>query len=88
MSVRCARFHGPHIGPADHVQPPSFVRLWQTAVGGASRGTTGDTLPCAVTRERWVGTCRREWLDHVMVLNHKHLQRLLQEFLSSNKRVV
>lgn len=32
--------------------------------------------------ERWVGTCLRELLDHVIVLNEKHLQRLLQEFLS------
>ena len=76
MSVRCARFHGPHIGPADHVQPPSFVRLWQTAVGGASRGTTGDTLPCAVTLDgvfgrhkywnRAAGVKETEWMGLTM----------------------
>jgi transposase InsO family protein len=32
--------------------------------------------------ERWVGSCRRELLDHVIVLNEEHLLRLLREFLA------
>ncbi len=31
--------------------------------------------------EHWIGTCRRELLDHVVVLNEPHLPRLLREFL-------
>jgi hypothetical protein len=31
--------------------------------------------------ERWVGTCRRDLLDHVIVLNERHLKRLMQEYV-------
>lgn len=31
--------------------------------------------------ERWVGTCRRELLDHVVVLDEQHLRRVLRKFL-------
>ncbi len=30
---------------------------------------------------RWIGSCRRELLDHVIVLNKKHLHRLLEEYV-------
>jgi transposase InsO family protein len=32
--------------------------------------------------ERWVGSARREMLDHVIVLNERHLQRLLGEYVA------
>ena len=32
--------------------------------------------------ERWVGSCRRELLDHVIALNERHLKRLLAEYVS------
>ncbi len=31
--------------------------------------------------ERWVGSCRRELLDHVIVVNEGHLRRLVREYL-------
>jgi transposase InsO family protein len=34
------------------------------------------------TAERWVGNVRRELLDHVIVLNEHHLQRLLCEYVA------
>ena len=32
--------------------------------------------------ERWVGSVRRELLDHVVVLNEGHLRRLLREYVN------
>ena len=32
--------------------------------------------------ERWVGSCRRELLDHVIPLNTRHLKRLLSDYVS------
>jgi len=31
--------------------------------------------------ERWVGSCRRDLLDHVIVLNEQHLKRLMSEYI-------
>lgn len=31
--------------------------------------------------ERWVGNCRRDLLDHVVVLNQRHLNRLMNEYV-------
>jgi len=32
--------------------------------------------------ERLIGSIRREWLDHVVVLNERHLRRLLKKYLA------
>ena len=32
--------------------------------------------------ERWVGSCRRDLLDHVIALNERHLKRLLAEYVN------
>ena len=33
------------------------------------------------TAEGWVGSCRRELLDHVIPLNEEHLRRLIREYV-------
>ena len=39
--------------------------------------------------ERWVGTVKRDLLDHVIVIDERHLQRLLHEYVDyyNNERV-
>jgi len=32
--------------------------------------------------ERWVGSCRRELLDHVIPLNEEHLRRLVRDYVA------
>jgi putative transposase len=34
------------------------------------------------TAERWVGSCKRELIDHVIVLNEAHLRRLLRDYVN------
>ncbi|HZI57854.1 MAG TPA: integrase, partial [Verrucomicrobiae bacterium] len=31
--------------------------------------------------ERWVASCRRDFLDHIIPLNEKHLKRLVAEYV-------
>jgi putative transposase len=31
--------------------------------------------------ERWIGSCRREILDHVITLNEEHLRRLIRDYI-------
>ena len=31
--------------------------------------------------ERWVGSCRRDLLDHVIAINQRHLKRLLADYV-------
>src|SRR5262245_34472020 len=32
--------------------------------------------------ERWIGSCRRELIDHLIVLNEAHLRRLIRDYIS------
>ena len=31
--------------------------------------------------ERWIASCRREILEHVIALNEEHLSRILREYI-------
>ena len=33
------------------------------------------------TDGRWVGSCKKELIDHVIVMNEDHLRRLLQDYV-------
>jgi transposase InsO family protein len=32
--------------------------------------------------ERWIGSCRRELLDHIIAINEAHLRRLIREYVA------
>ena len=32
--------------------------------------------------ERWVGSCRRDLLDHGLIFNQAHLRRLVKDYIS------
>ena len=34
------------------------------------------------TAERWIGSCRREFLEHVVVLGERHLVRLVRAYIT------
>jgi putative transposase len=56
------------------------VRDTLTAMGVTPKRTSYRSPWQNGATERWVGTCRRELLDHVIVLGENHLRRLLREF--------
>ena len=38
------------------------------------------------TAERWVGSCRREMLDHIIALDERHLLRLMRDYVSYHQQ--
>src|SRR5690242_13356611 len=40
------------------------------------------SLRANAVAERWIGTARRECLDHLLILNERHLRRVLTEFVA------
>src|SRR6476620_4906716 len=49
---------------------------------GSEPTRTAFRSPCKNgVPERWVGSCRRDLLDHVIILNERHLKRLMSSYL-------
>jgi len=72
-------------------QPPRFLIVDRNSKFSASVVSTVKAVgpqPTAFRSpwrngiaERWIGSLRRELLDHVIVLNRRHLRRLLNEYV-------
>ena len=58
--------------------------VWRTfrSFGITEKRTSYRSLWQNGVAERWVGSVRRELLDHVIVVNEWHLKRLLREYVS------
>src|SRR5215469_2007400 len=78
--------------PAPHLS--SRIELLLSAVTGTScltiRARQIGTQPIRTAfrspwqngvAERWVESCRRDLLDHVIVINQRHLKRLIAEYV-------
>lgn len=76
-----------------YVSPPRFLLFDRDAKFGDDVVSTARELGSEPVRtayrspwqngiaERWVGSCRRELLDHVVALNERHLKRLMAEYV-------
>jgi putative transposase len=51
------------------------------AMGSRPKSTSFQSPWQNGVAERWVQSCRRDLLDHVIVLNERHLKRLLSEYV-------
>jgi putative transposase len=58
------------------------VRGWLQASGMTAVRTSVRSPWQNGVAERWVGSCRREMLDHVIPLNERHLLRLGREYIA------
>jgi putative transposase len=55
--------------------------VWITAIGLTAVRTSIRSPWQNGVAERWVGSCRRDLLDHVVPLKERHLRRLLSEYV-------
>jgi len=58
----------------------AFDDVWRS-IGARIISTPVRTPVANAFAERWVGTVRRECLDHLLVVNRRHLQRVLAIFV-------
>jgi transposase InsO family protein len=64
-------------GPFDEVFRTEDVRVIKTPVRAARANAVS---------ERWVGSARRECLDHILVLGQRHLHRVLHTYAEHYNR--
>ena len=76
-----------------YIQPHRFLRFDRDAKFGVEVVSALRNMGSEPTRtafrcpwqngvaERWVGSCRRDLLDHVIILNEWHLKRLMASYL-------
>jgi transposase InsO family protein len=58
----------------------SFDEVWRS-IGARIIRTPARTPVANAYAERWVGTVRRECLDHLLIVNHRHLDRVLKTYV-------
>ena len=58
----------------------AFLRNHREAIAAMERTSFESPWQNAVA-ERWVESCRRDLLDHVIAVNERHLKRLLSEYV-------
>jgi hypothetical protein len=56
------------------------VMAFLKASGLRPKRTSRQSLLENGTAERWIGSCRREMLDHVIALNEEHLRRMIRDY--------
>jgi putative transposase len=59
----------------------SLERMWFRDIGSQPTRIAFRSPWQNDVAERWVGSCRRDLLDHVIVLNERHLKRLMAEYV-------
>ena len=63
----------------------SFDDVWRS-IGAQIIRTPVRTPVANAFAERWVGTVRRECLDHLLIVNRRHLERVLKIFVGHYNR--
>ena len=58
------------------------VTAFLQATGLTPKRTSVRALWQNGTAERWIGSCRRELLNHIIALNERHLMRVLRDYVS------
>ncbi len=78
----------PEVGPYRYVildgdsKTDAIVITFLKATGLKPKRTSIQSPWQNRTAERWVGSCRREILDHVIRLDERHLLRLMRDYVS------